>query len=161
MTNQFGVQRYKMVTKDMRSRFGDFTYEVGKSYSVNGNIEMCRNGFHSCLRAIDCLRYYNSQAGARLLLVETGDDCIVSYEKVVSRSIRVVREITGDEKDQLLTGTSCGEGWAVTATWSSLVEHDESCIKLDHIAGVPDGDWCEYPRVPVEPRTIETSCCDY
>ena len=36
----------------------DFTYEVGKTYSIS-KLEICTTGFHYCSRMVDTLTYYN------------------------------------------------------------------------------------------------------
>jgi len=49
------MKAYK-ATYNMTCR--DVKYEVGKTYTYNGELIMCEKGFHFCKKAIDTLNYY-------------------------------------------------------------------------------------------------------
>lgn len=55
------ITGYKCFNKDLINRYG-MQFEVGKIYSVNGNISFGNNGndFHMCVRLEDTLRYFDS-----------------------------------------------------------------------------------------------------
>ena len=36
----------------------DFQYKVGNEYHINGDVEMCENGFHACKDLMDVFNYY-------------------------------------------------------------------------------------------------------
>ena len=42
----------------LRSKYSDFVYESGKAYKHNGDIEICKSGFHCCRHPKDCYKYY-------------------------------------------------------------------------------------------------------
>ena len=48
---------YKVFNPDWTCR--NFQYEVGKTYEIESEPILCKNGFHYCLKLIDCFRYYN------------------------------------------------------------------------------------------------------
>ena len=48
---------YKAFDSDWTCR--GFQYEIGKTYKHNGDVEMCKAGFHACTNPLDVLDYYN------------------------------------------------------------------------------------------------------
>lgn len=50
------MKGYKGMNEDMTCR--DFKFELGKTYHVEGNIQLCKNGFHFCKNLIDVFDYY-------------------------------------------------------------------------------------------------------
>ena len=56
------MKLYKGFTKDMTCR--DFQFEEGKTYTHDGEPELCKEGFHACEVPLDCLRYYRPSDGS-------------------------------------------------------------------------------------------------
>ena len=50
------MKAYKGFNKDMTCR--GFQFEEGKEYEQDGEIKVCKNGFHACERPMDCFDYY-------------------------------------------------------------------------------------------------------
>jgi hypothetical protein len=50
------VIAYKAFDPDMKCR--DFQFEVGRTYEMDGQIELCCRGFHACTVPFDCWSYY-------------------------------------------------------------------------------------------------------
>jgi hypothetical protein len=48
---------YKVFNPDWTCR--GFQYELGKTYTHDGNLNMCSSGFHFCEKLIDCFNYYD------------------------------------------------------------------------------------------------------
>lgn len=92
---------YKAFDNDLSCR--GYKFEIGKTFTIKGRPEMCRRGFHCCLKPIDCLRYYVYPL--RLCEVSVGDTSETVSDKTVTSQITIIREITGDEFNELLTGT--------------------------------------------------------
>ena len=69
-------------------------YEVGKEFSVDGDIECCGNGLHACERPLDVFNYYAPGTGARYFRVEQSGEMARddSDSKVASRKMRVDAE---------------------------------------------------------------------
>ena len=42
----------------------DFQFEEGKTYTHEGEPELCKEGFHACEVPLDCLRYYSPSDGS-------------------------------------------------------------------------------------------------
>ena len=91
------MRGYKMMESDMTCM--GFQYEIGKEYSLEGELEMCRNGFHFCKNPFDCLKYYNNIKGnKRLFLVEALGEVISMRNKSVTNKIKIIEEIKDIEK---------------------------------------------------------------
>ena len=83
---------YKGFDKDLKCR--DFQYEVGREYEHNGDMEVCKSGFHFCENPFDVFNYY-SPADSRFCEVESSGDEQRSADdsKVATSKIKVVAEI--------------------------------------------------------------------
>lgn len=84
---------YKGMNSKMQCR--GMQYEVGKEFSVGGDIECCGNGLHACERPLDVFGYYAPGTGARYFRVEQSGEMARddSDSKVASRKMRVDAEI--------------------------------------------------------------------
>ena len=84
---------YKGMDSKMQCR--GMQYEVGKEFSVDGDIECCGNGLHACERPLDVFGYYAPGTGARHFRVEQSGEMArdASDSKVASRKMRVDAEI--------------------------------------------------------------------
>ena len=87
------ITAYKAFGMDFKCR--DFQFEIGKTYTHEGKIERCKNGFHSCEYPIDMFNYY-APASSRFALVVAGGD--VDREtgvdsKIASATVHIEAEI--------------------------------------------------------------------
>jgi len=92
MENKKEIVTYKAFDKDLKCR--EFQFEVGKTYTHEGDVKICESGFHSCENPFDVLNYYDlldsrfakvSIAGS---LDKKGDD-----SKLCSAEITIVAEL--------------------------------------------------------------------
>src|SRR5574343_156540 len=91
------MRGYKFMKSDMTCL--GFQYEVGKEYSLEGNLKICRNGFHFCKNPFDCLEYYdNIEGDKRLFLVEALGEVITEDNKSVTNQIKIIEEIHNIKK---------------------------------------------------------------
>lgn len=67
--NWIWVEGYKGTDKDMKAH-GDFQYELEKQYDYEGEIEVCKQGFHFCRDLIDVFNYYEVKFGHRFFKVK-------------------------------------------------------------------------------------------
>ena len=53
------VEGYKAVYHDMSAKHGDMKYEIGETYTLDGKVELCRSGYHFCLKPEHVNGYYS------------------------------------------------------------------------------------------------------
>lgn len=107
---------YKLLNEDLTCN--GYQYEIGKEHNHDGPLEMRLNGFHSCIDPKACTLYYKPHE-SRLFEVEVGNERLEDGPNVVSRFIKLVREIEGKEKDDLFTGDVKWE-WEGCTTWGKM-----------------------------------------
>lgn len=92
------VKSFKGFDRDMvcRPDGGErVQYEVGQSYSLDGDIEVCRRGFHACEGPLDVLAYYPAGSSRFAVVEQSGR---ISREnrgsKIASSRIKVIAELS-------------------------------------------------------------------
>ena len=88
---------YKGFNEDLSCR--GFQYEIGKEYCLEGELELCVNGFHACQNPLDVFDYYSMSLYTRYAMVELfGDvDFATDNKKLCATNIRIVKEVSIDE----------------------------------------------------------------
>lgn len=85
-----------------------FQYEEDKTYELEGEIELCKRGFHACINPMDCLNYYPGEIGKEVVFhevyLENVSDEKHKDSKVVARKITIGREITLSEMVDIASG---------------------------------------------------------
>ncbi len=76
-----------------------FQYQVGETYTHDGDVVACKSGFHACEHPLDVLRYYSPATSKFAIVHQSGDLAkeIDSDTKIASRELTVVTEITINE----------------------------------------------------------------
>jgi YD repeat-containing protein len=77
-------------------------YEVGKTYTFNGEIAMCDRGFHFCVNPKDTLNYYAYNKDYILMEIEVLGKVIKSNDKCVTDKLKIIRIIPKEETNQLM-----------------------------------------------------------
>lgn len=91
------MKGYKALDMDMKAVCGNgMQFKLGKTYSVEGKIIPCENGFHFCDK-IEKLNMCYNIISSRIFEVEAEGDIMYSDNKYVARSIALVRELTKEE----------------------------------------------------------------
>lgn len=134
------ITGYKGTDKDMRCR--DYQFELGKQFDMPEDevIELCRSGFHMCQDLKNVFTYYDIGSGNRFFEVKAlvrryNKDGQYTYEhhydKMTSKSITFVRELTAEEIFKAVEGAY---GFAVN--WTT--EQKELALKTNiyHVKNV-------------------------
>lgn len=115
------ITAYKGFDKDLRCR--GFQYEVGKEYEIDGEVKVCKRGFHACAAPLDVFKYY-TPANSRYCVVEQSGR--LSYDgkdsKIASSKIKIGAEINLTalanahvEWVKSKSGTECDDGKGAAA----------------------------------------------
>ena len=101
------VDAYKGTDKDMKCR--DMQYELGKQYEFDGEPEICKKGYHCCLKLEDVFRHYEVMNNNRFFKVRAlvRESEVNNYgkrnflfddnTKLAAKKIRFVSEVTSEE----------------------------------------------------------------
>lgn len=93
------MKGYKITTN---GKCLNLRYEVGKIYTLNGKLEICKTGFHFCLNADDLFDYYCYKKGiTKIFEIEAIGEIIDSNDKSVTNKIKIIREIPFEEYNEL------------------------------------------------------------
>ena len=99
------MKGYKVFNPDFTCR--GMKYETGKTYELDGPLEMCRNGFHFCLRVADCFNYYAFDPSNKVAEIEATGLVETVGDKSVTDKITILRELSWEE---MLTLANTGKG---------------------------------------------------
>ena len=86
------IKGYKVFNPDWTCR--GFQYEVGKTYKHEGDIGLCKEGFHFCQKIADCFNYYDFNSNNKVAEVEAIGLVETENDKSVTDEIKIVREIS-------------------------------------------------------------------
>ncbi len=88
------VKGFKGFNEDLTCR--GFQYEIGKTYKHNGEVELCRSGFHFCRKLKDVYQFYNLKT-SRICEIVADGKIIDDDKKSVCSRMRIVREVSREE----------------------------------------------------------------
>ena len=87
------VHSVKGFDRDLKCR--GFQFEPGKTYTVTGKIEACKNGFHACENPLDILQYYPAGSSRFFTVEQSGDIARHSEDsKIASAKIIIGIELS-------------------------------------------------------------------
>ena len=111
------IKGYKVFNPDWTCR--GFQYEVGKTYKHEGDIGLCKAGFHFCQKIADCFNYYDFDNKNKVAEVEAIGLVETENNKSVTDEIRIVREISWIEMLTMANeGRDC-TGLRNTGDWNT------------------------------------------
>ena len=87
----------------------NITYEVGNIYTFNGELEVCKQGFHFCKIPDDTLNYYNNNKDFILLEIEVLGEVLDKGNKSVTNQFKVLRAIPKNEINELFNNAEFDE----------------------------------------------------
>ena len=123
------MKGYKAFLSDMTTKHGDNTvYEVGKTYTVEGEVKICENGYHFCKKCADVYDYYSKPC--RICEVSVTGAVQTQGNKSVGRKLKILRELTADEISSL-----CNSGNRNSGDWNSGDWNSGDCNSGDWNSG--------------------------
>ncbi|MBO6194397.1 MAG: hypothetical protein J6O00_09495, partial [Clostridiales bacterium] len=99
------IKGYKAMSEDMTCR--GFKYEIGKTYTIEGEIKICEKGFHFCRDIASVFNYY-PRLKSRVFEVEADGYIEQVGDKLCCRKITIVREVKGIKLNRILYGDGYG-----------------------------------------------------
>ena len=84
------ITGYKATDKGLKCR--GYQYDVGKTYTAEGEISLCRNGFHFCENPFDVLDYY-SLCDSEFVTVEAMGKSETDGKKTVAQELTITANI--------------------------------------------------------------------
>ncbi|GAJ05633.1 unnamed protein product, partial [marine sediment metagenome] len=95
---------YKSLPKDMSPNGHKF--RVGKWYKVEGNLEICRKGFHASKNIIDSMNYVPAEVLAK---VEVRGESIKQDDKQCWSEMKLIKTYKWTKKDSILLAIYAAE----------------------------------------------------
>lgn len=100
------MKGYKVFSPDFTCR--GFRFEVGRTYKHEGDIGLCKAGFHFCRKAADCFNFYSFDPNNKVAEIEAIGLVESDEIKSVTNEIKIVREIPWSEVLQIVNvGKGC------------------------------------------------------
>lgn len=96
------IKGYKGFDRNLQCR--GFQYEVGKTYTKNGRIKICKNGFHFCKELYEVNKFY-PLTESRVCEVVGSGVIVHGKDKIVAEKIEILRELS---KEEVLNITNIG-----------------------------------------------------
>ena len=100
---------YKGMTKDMTCR--GMKFEIGKTYHVDEEISLFKNGLTFCKNLIDVMDFYDINDSNRYFEVEANGIIKTDGKKSVASSLTILREISNIELYRMIYGTDNSSGY--------------------------------------------------
>ncbi|MCK9272970.1 hypothetical protein M0P65_05475 [Candidatus Gracilibacteria bacterium] len=72
----------------------DQLYEVGQTYTLDGELVMCLNGFHFCQDLYDVFNYYLENKNTKVFKVEALGNIKTIDDKSVTDNIKILEEVS-------------------------------------------------------------------
>ena len=111
------MKGYKVFNPDFTCR--GFQFEVGKTYKHDGDIALCKAGFHFCRKASDCFSFYEFNPDNKVAEIEALGLVESDEIKSVTNEIKIIREIPWAEVLEIVNeGKGC-TGLCNTGNWNT------------------------------------------
>ena len=111
------VKAYKVFDENMQCR--GFQYKLGESYTIEGNLEMCSNGFHACEKLLDCFNYYSFSPRNKIALVILSGEIQKKEDKLCAETIQIKKMISWEEALKMCNSGDCNSGYRNSGNYNS------------------------------------------
>ena len=131
------MRGYKVFNPDWTCR--GFQYKVGETYKYEGEISICKAGFHFCRELLDCFNYYTFNPRNKVAIVEaTGkviEESSYSSSKCVTDEIKIVKELSWNEVLNMVNFGVGNVGIKNTGDYNSGACNSGNCNNGDYNSG--------------------------
>jgi len=104
------------------------TYKVGETYTLKGEMKMCKKGFHFCQDLYDVFNYYLPSKDTKVFKVEALGNIETIADKTVTDNIKILEEVNLSNMILEKYGNKM------------YFDNKGNCIKTEY----PDGFWWKY-----------------
>ncbi|HPA64859.1 MAG TPA: pentapeptide repeat-containing protein, partial [Spirochaetota bacterium] len=111
------VKAYKVFDENMQCR--GFQYKLGESYTIEGNLEVCSNGFHACEKLLDCFNYYSFSPRNKIALVILSGEIQKKEDKLCAETIQIKKMISWEEALKMCNSGDCNSGYRNSGDYNS------------------------------------------
>ena len=84
------MRGYRFVTDDLKSKNGEVQWEIGKWQKHDGELKLCKSGFHASKEPLYSLNYV---FGSRWFICEARGKILEDDDKFCAEEMRLLREI--------------------------------------------------------------------
>ena len=127
------MKGYKIFNPDWTCR--GFQYEVGKTYTHDGVIDICDAGFHFCKKVADCFTYYSFDTRNKIAEVEAVGIVKSGEYKYVTDKLKIVRELSWHEILELANIGNGNSGYKNSGYRNSGHRNNGNCNSGDWNCG--------------------------
>jgi len=111
------VKAYKVFDENMQCR--GFQYKLGESYTIEGNLEVCSNGFHACEKLLDCFNYYSFSPRNKIALVILSGEIQKKEDKLCAETIQIKKMISWEEALKMCNSGDYNSGYRNSGDYNS------------------------------------------
>ena len=114
------MKAFKATHAGGKPGYGNETYEVGKTYTLEGEAKLCKHGYHASQRADDALRYYDDFDEMYEVTLAGSTD--IGDDKICGTIMTVNKQLTPQEIAEVLTNKNKALCWAAENGHKEMVE---------------------------------------
>jgi PPE-repeat protein len=85
------IKGYKVTDANMKCR--NFQFELGKKFTIDKDIVICKKGFHFCRKLVDCFNYYSFNPNNRVFEVEGYEEFDFEQDKIATKKLKIIKEL--------------------------------------------------------------------
>ena len=108
---------WKVFDKNLQCR--GFQFEVGKTYKHDGDVELCKSGFHFHTVGSEIFNYYTFDTSNRVCEIKFSGTVIHGDDKSVASKITIVRELEWGEVLKICNSGDWNSGYRNSGNWNS------------------------------------------
>lgn len=102
------MKGYKAFDENLQCK--GFQFKIGEVFSVEGGVTLCKNGFHFCKQLTSVYNYYSRSYSTRICEVEAVGVIVTEGDKIVTDSIRIIRELSKEDIKRLTDDLKLNSG---------------------------------------------------